>query len=611
MLKIFVVSLIFISSHLHAAQIVIVNVDAAGEGFNDNTPAVPVGGNSGTTIGQQRIQVFEFAAKIWESTLDSNVTIEVEAKFDPLTCTSTSAVLGSAGPISIFRDFTNAPVSNTYYAVALASSLSGSDLSTSADITATFNSDIDNNSACLGNYNWYYGLDGVKPSLTIEMLTVVLHEIGHGLGFLTFVNMSTGAKFGTPGRDDAYMLNLEDHSLNKNWNEMTNNQRLSSAIDTTDLHWTGLAVTSKLNDFSAGVNQGHISMYAPSPLEGGSSVSHFSNALSPNELMEPFDTGPKQGSGLAKELLEDIGWSILNNFKPVISQIADMTYNPSANQLNFIIRDTDSALSSLSLSATSSDTLVISNAGLLINGTGSVRALTLSPQSSGQSTISITVSDGVDSVVEKFQLTVVNTLPVVVIESPVNEANFAIGSSLILQATANDVEDGDISSSISWSSSIDGSLGSGVVSANLSSGMHVISASVTDSFSGVVTSSITVNILGDADADGMNDAWELTNFSTLSRDGTGDFDGDGINDLDEYLISVSVPDGDLNNDGVVDVLDVLIAQRIINGDFLITPLQLAHGDVAPLIAGEPSPNGEFNIADVLMIARKATGEVVY
>ncbi|MFK5948344.1 MAG: hypothetical protein QM500_06205, partial [Methylococcales bacterium] len=159
-IKIIFMLLFLCSTPLHATQIVIVNLDGAGEGFNDNTAVSPVGGNSGTTIGEQRLQVFEFAAKVWESLINSNVIIQVEARFDPLTCTSTSAVLGSAGTKSVQRNFTNAPISNTWYSVAQANSLANSDLNSSADISATFNGDLDNNSNCLGNYNWYYGLDG-------------------------------------------------------------------------------------------------------------------------------------------------------------------------------------------------------------------------------------------------------------------------------------------------------------------------------------------------------------------------------------------------------------------------------------------------------------------
>ena len=79
-----------------AATITIVNVNAPGVGFNDPTPLPPVGGNPGTTLGQQRLNVFTQAAGIWGATLDSSVEILIQASFVPLTCTATSAVLGSA-----------------------------------------------------------------------------------------------------------------------------------------------------------------------------------------------------------------------------------------------------------------------------------------------------------------------------------------------------------------------------------------------------------------------------------------------------------------------------------------------------------------------------------
>src|SRR5215813_6832304 len=77
-----------------AANIVIQNNDAANVGFNDPTPAAPVSGNSGTTVGQQRLIAFQFAASVWGATLDSGPTITIAARWDAsLTCTATSGVL--------------------------------------------------------------------------------------------------------------------------------------------------------------------------------------------------------------------------------------------------------------------------------------------------------------------------------------------------------------------------------------------------------------------------------------------------------------------------------------------------------------------------------------
>ena len=91
------------SAALGAATITIVNVNAAGVGFNDPTPAAPVGGNPGTTLGEQRLIAFQHAAGIWGAALDSAVEIRIQASFVPLTCTATTATLSKIR--SMFHSF--------------------------------------------------------------------------------------------------------------------------------------------------------------------------------------------------------------------------------------------------------------------------------------------------------------------------------------------------------------------------------------------------------------------------------------------------------------------------------------------------------------------------
>src|SRR5262245_11612248 len=85
-----------------AATIIIQNNNAAGVGFNDPTPVAPIGGNAGTTLGQQRLIAFQAAANIWGATLDSNVTIQIVSSFEALSCTPTQAGLGSPRTRLIF-----------------------------------------------------------------------------------------------------------------------------------------------------------------------------------------------------------------------------------------------------------------------------------------------------------------------------------------------------------------------------------------------------------------------------------------------------------------------------------------------------------------------------
>lgn len=242
LLALVAVLLITSATTLAAARITIVNGDGPDEGFNDPTPAQPVGGNMGTTIGQQRMIAFQKAADIWGMELDSNVEIRIFSSFDPLTCTANSATLGSAGAINIFRNFNGSQFFNTWYHGALADKRSNTDLLPgAADIRARFNSEI-GKTGCLPGGGFYYGLDENEPAGQSNLVAVLLHEFAHGLGFSNFVSLSTGAKFN--GADDIYMRNIRDNTLNKQWPDMTNAERASSAVNTNNVVWTGANVTA-------------------------------------------------------------------------------------------------------------------------------------------------------------------------------------------------------------------------------------------------------------------------------------------------------------------------------------------------------------------------------
>ena len=112
----------------HAAPFVLVNTDAPGTGFNDPTPATPVGGNTGTTVGEQRLIAYGRALQLWGSVLKSNVPIVVLGSFSPRNCTATGGTLASAGAWNVEVNFPNAPLANHWYHAALANSLAGTDI---------------------------------------------------------------------------------------------------------------------------------------------------------------------------------------------------------------------------------------------------------------------------------------------------------------------------------------------------------------------------------------------------------------------------------------------------------------------------------------------------
>jgi hypothetical protein len=215
------------------ARFVIVNLDGPGEGFNDPTPASPVGGNRGRTLGAQRLIAFQHAASIWGQTLDSNGTIRIEAAFDPLP----PGVLGRAGAISVSRDFSGvgrfpgAEFPATWYGAALANKRAGVDLEPgTSDISAQFSS----------NFNFYLGLNNNHGPLP-DLVAVLLHEFGHGLNFQTFYNRSNGAPF--QGHTDIFAHYLFDRTLGLTWPQMSNLQVANSSINFGNLVWSGETVT--------------------------------------------------------------------------------------------------------------------------------------------------------------------------------------------------------------------------------------------------------------------------------------------------------------------------------------------------------------------------------
>jgi hypothetical protein len=246
------------SNAFAAAKIKIVNGDGPNEGFNDPTPVAPAPGNKGKTLGEQRQIAFEYAARIWGASLPDigDYQIRVFAQFNSLTCSPAGVVLGSAGPITIWSDFPGAAFPATWYHASLANKLAGQDLLPGPkvdpnpsffsfvennEILAQFNSGLGTNPACAPSF-WYYGLDTNTPPNGINLVAVLLHEFGHGLGFSNFVNESTGAE--NSGMDDIYSKFTRDNTTGKTWDIMTNAERQASAINTSNVVWIGPNVTS-------------------------------------------------------------------------------------------------------------------------------------------------------------------------------------------------------------------------------------------------------------------------------------------------------------------------------------------------------------------------------
>jgi len=204
---------------------------------------------------QDAKDAFQFAVDIWTTLIKSDVTIYIDATYEPLA----SGVLGSAGTSGLYKGFDGAPNDSTWYNVALAEKMAGHDLNEpgEADLSASFSN----------SFNWYLGTDGNTPSGTHDFVTVVLHEIGHGLGFfaLNSYDDADGKGRRNPGVFDRY---IEDGSGVNIYDIPNNSTELGDFYTSNDLF-----VNSPLAVTSNGGSRPKI--YAPDNYSGGSSISHW------------------------------------------------------------------------------------------------------------------------------------------------------------------------------------------------------------------------------------------------------------------------------------------------------------------------------------------------
>ncbi len=124
------------------------------------------------------------------------------------------------------------------------------------------------------------------------------------------------------------------------------------------------------------------------------------------------------------------------------------------------------------------------------------------------------------------------------------------------------------------------------------------------------TSVLTVVSNPDTDADGLPDAWEISTFGDLSRNGTQDFDGDGATDAQEFAAgsdpksNTSWPDSDA--DGVNDVWEMSTFGNLTtatatdkDGDGLLDAYEVAYfGNItAQNGLGDPDTDGFTTAAE--------------
>ncbi len=283
---------------------------------------------------EEAIQAFEYAADIWSMHLDSSVPVRIEARWENI------GALGQAGPsLIIHSSAIPTGEDNSWYAVAQANAMTGIDfLETSGedfDMVVSVNCTLQ---------NWYFGLDAEPGSGDIDFVTVVLHEIGHGIGFFgTFLasNIRMEAEWGIPFQEeetpmiyDRFAEDGEGISLLEENIYPNPSNDLYQAV--TGMRGGVLFVGPESTRMLAGEG---VYLYSPTSWQGGASFSHLDEDTfrqTENALMIPrFDQafamhtpGP-----VFCGMLDDWGWPLGSGCRMILD--VDVFVQISEETLDF------------------------------------------------------------------------------------------------------------------------------------------------------------------------------------------------------------------------------------------------------------------------------------
>jgi len=236
---------------------------------------------------------FQAAVDIWGANFASSVPIAIEATWGRST---SFGVLGSARPGNYFSGFDGAPDQSLWYPSALANALAGKDLDPeNPEMVIQVNSMA----------TWDTRNDGTPRGNEYDLESVFLHEMAHGLGFLSTDSYDTFFGYGTieqPTPYDAYAQLGDGRRLS---DLPSPSLELGKALTST-LVWSGTQGIAA----NGGVKP---VLYTPARYEEGSSVSHIDETtyanLGSNSIMTPnLDAGEifREPGALLLGMMEDL-----------------------------------------------------------------------------------------------------------------------------------------------------------------------------------------------------------------------------------------------------------------------------------------------------------------
>jgi hypothetical protein len=225
----------------------------------------------------------QLAVNVWSANFESKVTITIDATWSN---SQSVAVLGSARPGGYFAGFSGAPDSSLWYPSALANALAGKDL----DIR---------NSEMVINVNaraaWNRRGDGTPTTREYDLQSVFLHEMAHGLGFLSNDIYDPILGFGSIEQPTPYDAFAQTEDGRRLADLPSPSLELGRALRS-PLLWSGAKGIAANN----GVKP---LLYSPETYQDGSSVSHLDEKTFSNSGLDAVMT-PELDAG---EIFHDPG----------------------------------------------------------------------------------------------------------------------------------------------------------------------------------------------------------------------------------------------------------------------------------------------------------------
>ena len=313
---------------------------------------------------QEAIDAVTFAAEIWGHHLASEIPIRVEATWD---ASLPSGTLGSAGPRAIVSD-ASLPAGmgrlNTWYPIAQASAMAETDFAAQFDLAMDIRMRLNCN-----RDNWYFGTDAAPPAGTIDFVTVVLHELGHGIGFLGTMGTEDDAAEAGWGRPTnagdvlplAYDVFAEDTAATRLIDEAVYANPSAALFDALQSD----AVFAGGTETRAAYGDERPPLFAPSTWQPGSSFSHLDtdtftgteNALMRHQIDRAsavHSPGP-----VFCGMLADMAWPLGNSCQELLGTAPSPALALSPSSLDFgVVTEGTAATAALTLENTSSDVTV-------------------------------------------------------------------------------------------------------------------------------------------------------------------------------------------------------------------------------------------------------------